>query len=126
MIHVLDHVLAPRRLLVDIQSTLEPGGIIFVVTHDAGSVLARLLKRRWPPFTLQHPQLFSPASIKRLLEGAGFEPLRLVKAINYFPVSHLVRAAVALLGGPAGGIPDWNWPMLGVKLGNIATVARKT
>lgn len=125
LIHVLDHLLDPRSLLQDIAASMEQGGILFVVTHDCASLLARLLGSRWPPYTLQHPLLFSPNSVSRLLESCGFEVVEVVKSYNYFPAFHFARAACAILGLPASWLPTWQMPLIGVKLGNIATVARK-
>ena len=41
MIHVLDHVLKPRAMLRDLFKTLEPGGMLMIVTHNPRSWLAR-------------------------------------------------------------------------------------
>ena len=71
MIHVLDHVPQPEAVLLDIFRTLEPGGVLMVVTHNVNSWLARLLGRRWPPFTLQHPHLFSPGAMRTLVTSCG-------------------------------------------------------
>jgi Methyltransferase domain len=61
MIHVLDHLLEPAQFLREIASSMEPDGVVFIVTHDCASLLARVLQGRWPPYTLQHPQLFFEA-----------------------------------------------------------------
>ena len=37
MIHVLDHLLEPANFLREIRASLEPGGILFIVTHGAGT-----------------------------------------------------------------------------------------
>jgi hypothetical protein len=125
MIHVLDHLLQPAQFLREIRATMEPGGIIFIVTHDCASPLARALGRRWPPCTLQHPQLFSRRSIGTLLEKSGFEVVESIRTTNYFPLPYLVRAALTVFGLPDGFVPTGATPLVGIKLGNIATVARK-
>jgi 2-polyprenyl-3-methyl-5-hydroxy-6-metoxy-1,4-benzoquinol methylase len=124
MIHVLDHLLDPGDFLSEIRKSLEPGGFVLIVTHNCASLLARLLGRRWPPYTLQHPQLFSPRSLARLLHSRGFEVIEVIKTVNYFPLSYLVGAACTVAGLPAGAVPARETPMLGLKLGNIATIAR--
>jgi len=124
-IHVLDHLIEPAELLHGFWDDLAPGGLLFLVTHNEASLLARVLGRRWPPYTPQHPQLFSPATITKLLERCGFELLEIIGTQNYFPVTHLVRAAfsVAGLGRHA---PAFDRPFsIGLRLGNIATIARK-
>jgi 2-polyprenyl-3-methyl-5-hydroxy-6-metoxy-1,4-benzoquinol methylase len=125
LIHVLDHVLEPERMLRQIRTNLETSGILFVVTHDAASMLARLLGRRWPPYTLQHPHLFSAASVRGLLERVGFEVVETVKTKNYFPLAFLAKAFLSVLGIPPWLVPDARWPEVGLKLGNIAVIARK-
>jgi 2-polyprenyl-3-methyl-5-hydroxy-6-metoxy-1,4-benzoquinol methylase len=125
LIHVLDHLLEPADFLREIRSSLEPGGVIFIVTHDCASMLARVLGRRWPPYTLQHPQLFSQRSIATLLQASGFEVIETAKTTNYFPVPYLLRAALTVFGLPEGLIPAGTAPLAGLKLGNIGTIARK-
>jgi hypothetical protein len=125
MIHVLDHLLQPSEFLREIGSSMEPGGVIFIVTHDCASPLARVLGRRWPPYALQHPQLFSQRSITTLLQTSGFEVVETIKTTNYFPLPYLIRAALTVFGLPGGRMLSGAAPLVGIKLGNIATVARK-
>jgi 2-polyprenyl-3-methyl-5-hydroxy-6-metoxy-1,4-benzoquinol methylase len=126
MIHVLDHLPDPGSVLRDIFRTLEPGGVLMIVTHDVHSWLARLLGRRWPPFALQHPQLFSPQAMRRLVTASGFEVLKIIRTINYFPAAFLLRAGLTVFGLPAKGIPGQWGPDIAVKLGNICTLARRS
>ena len=123
LIHVLDHLLEPMAMLEDIRRCLQPNGVVLVVTHDCASPLARLLGRRWPPYTLQHPQLFSRQSLRKTLEHAGLEVLEIAGVRNFFSVTHLMRAGLAIFGLP-GVLPDWQRPVLGLPLGNMAAVAR--
>jgi len=125
MIHVLDHMMEPRAVLREVFGTLEPGGVLMIVTHNVGSWLARLLGRRWPPFTLQHPHLFSPPAMRSLVTASGFEVVDVVRTTNYFPASFLLRAGLTVFGLPAKWIPEQWGPDLGVKLGNICTLARR-
>jgi 2-polyprenyl-3-methyl-5-hydroxy-6-metoxy-1,4-benzoquinol methylase len=125
MIHVLDHLLDPAAVLRQLREVLEPGGVLLIVTHDTRSLMARALGRRWPPFTLQHPHLFSPLSMRRLLESARLECLRVEKTVNYFPVTYLARAGLSVLGLPPGLLPSWNKPLAGLRLGNIGAIARR-
>ena len=125
MIHVLDHLLDPAAALRQLRAVLEPGGVLLIVTHDTRSLMARALGRRWPPFTLQHPHLFSPLSMRRLLESAGLECISIEKTVNYFPVTYLARAGLSVLGLPPGLLPSWNKPLAGLRLGNIGAIARR-
>lgn len=125
MIHVADHVLDPAALFGRIHALLRPGGVLFLVVHNVDSTLARVLGRRFPPFTLQHPQLYGPASMTTLLARCGFETLRIARTKNHFPVMHLVRAGMQV-AGLARLAPGFDLPWTpGLRLGNIAVVARR-
>jgi len=125
MIHVLDHVLEPRGMLRDVFAVLEPGGVLMIITHNVRSWLGRLLGRRWPPFTLQHPQLFSPRSMQMLLTSCGFELLEIIRTTNYFPATFLARAGLTILGLPAKWFPEQGGRDVGVQLGNMCVIARR-
>ena len=125
LIHVLDHLLEPKARLDEIRRCLQPNGVILIVTHDCSSPLAKLLGRRWPPYTLQHPQIFSRHSLRQTLQHTGLDVLEVTSVRNFFPIMHLVRAGLAILGSSAT-LPDWPTPLLGLPLGNIAAVARNT
>jgi hypothetical protein len=125
MIHVLDHLPEPGSVLRDVFRALEPGGVLMIVTHDARSWLARLLGRRWPPFALQHPQLFSPRALRSLVVASGFEVLQIARTVNYFPALFLLHAGLTVLGLPTNRIPKQWGPDIAIKLGNICTLARR-
>ena len=69
MVHVLDHLLDPRATLQQIRKKLKPGGRLAIVTHNERSLLRSVMGKRWPPFCLQHPELYNPRSITRLLNS---------------------------------------------------------
>ena len=125
MIHVIDHLLEPRKLLENLRDSLAPNGILMMVTHDYESTLARLLGKRWPPYTLQHPQLFSPTSMRRMLDITGFETQAIIKTKNFFPAAFVARGALAVLGLTLPKVLNWSWPMLGLRFGNIAAVGKR-
>jgi SAM-dependent methyltransferase len=126
VVHVLDHVLEPRRMVEGLFEILRPGGRLFIVTHNERSLLARLLRRRWPPYTLQHPQLYSPHSLERIGRSCGFQDVTILRTANDFPVPHLLRAGLQVLGLSPRIVPSrWQSPQVALKLGNIAMIASK-
>lgn len=125
IIHTLDHMLEPRQLIRDIYQSLQPNGVVLIVTHDESSFLAKLLKRKWPPFTLQHPQLFQPKTIQSLLVSEKFKILACKKTPNYFPVTHFIKGGLEALGLNKIPIPSLSKWVVPIKLGNIITIAVK-
>lgn len=125
IIHALDHILEPRQLMKGLYQNLKPGGIVFIVTHDESSLLARVLGKKWPPFTLQHPQLFKPSTLQALLKAEGFEIRASKKTANYFPLTHFIKGGLTALGLQKFPVPELPNFILPIKLGNIATIAQK-
>lgn len=118
MVHVLDHLLDPADMLRQIRAKLKPGGRLVIVTHNERSILRTLMGNRWPPFCLQHPELYNPQSVAMLLERTGYGGVQVKRSTNYFPISFLVRQAAWTLGADLSKVP---LPMksVGLKLGNM-------
>jgi hypothetical protein len=125
MIHLLDHVLDPQDLLGHLVPKLAPGGTLAVVTHDESSLMARALGARWLPFCLQHPQLYRPRTLAASLRRAGLEVVTQEKTTNDFPAAYLAKHALSAAGLAHDWVPGARRPMLGLKLGNVITVARR-
>ncbi len=123
MIHVLDHILDPRGMLEQIRAKLRPDGILAIVTHNEASLLRKVMGNRWPPFCLQHPELYNPVSIARLANAAGFTTVDVSRSKNYFPIPMLVSEV-----GRGVGLKLDKLPLpkisLGLKLGNMMTIAQ--
>ncbi|HEY0623584.1 class I SAM-dependent methyltransferase [Sphingomonas sp.] len=123
MVHVLDHLLDPLAMLRQIRAKLRPGGTLMIVTHDESSLLRRVMGNRWPPFCLQHPELYRPSTMKALLGRAGFGDVHVEGSRNVFPLDFLVRQAAWAAGVRVGRVPLPPVPV-GLKLGNILTLAK--
>ncbi|NIJ20030.1 SAM-dependent methyltransferase [Sphingomonas naasensis] len=123
MVHVLDHLLDPLAMLAQIRAKLRPGGTLLIVTHNEKSLLRSLMGTRWPPFCLQHPELYNPATITALLGRAGYGGVRVARSRNYFPLPFLARQALWTLGLKPARVPLPNFS-LGLRLGNMLTLAR--
>jgi hypothetical protein len=125
MIHVLDHLLEPERMLGQIKEKMVSGGIIAIVTHNENSLLPSIIKSRWPPYCLQHPQLFSPKSIRNLLSSCGFKTLGIHDTVNYFPADYLLKHGLWAAGMTRLGmkVPHTAKMIIPLKLGNMITVA---
>jgi len=123
LIHVLDHLVDPKAVLVALREKLSASAILLIVTHDEASLLAKLIGRKWPPYCLQHPMLFNPTTIKALLRSAGFDVITVAKVYNHFPAMYLVKHLCWALGLERLSSGTRMGPTIPLKLGNIVSVA---
>lgn len=122
MVHVLDHLIEPLAMVRQIRRKLRPGGTLAIVTHNEASMLRRVLGTRWPPFCLQHPQLYTPTTMERLLTRAGFKDIAISGSSNHFPSDFLARQAAQAIGLNLARMPLPAIP-LRLRLGNMLTLA---
>ena len=95
MLDIFEHLADPRRDLKRVRSWLKDDGILVIATGDTGSVLAKVLARRWtfyiPP---QHLFFFNKANLTRLFGEERFTPriwFRIGKWVSLRYVLHLAR-----------------------------------
>jgi 2-polyprenyl-3-methyl-5-hydroxy-6-metoxy-1,4-benzoquinol methylase len=72
MFDVIEHLTHPARDLAHLLPKLRPGGRIYITTHDAGTLYARLWGSHYPMLMYQHFFHFSPKTLGRLLERVGY------------------------------------------------------
>jgi 2-polyprenyl-3-methyl-5-hydroxy-6-metoxy-1,4-benzoquinol methylase len=123
MVHVLDHLLEPADLLKQVRAKLRPSGVVAIVTHNEASALRKIMGKKWPPFCMQHPELYNPQSITKLLRSTGYQQVQVRRAKNYFPISFLARQAAGIAGVKLDRLPLPH-TVLGLRLGNMLTLAR--
>lgn len=123
MIQVLDHLLDPVATLSELREKLLPDAKLLIVTHNERSILRKIVGWRWPAFCLQHPQIYNPHSITKLLEKAGYKVNSIEKTRNYFEFSFLLKHLLWAFGIKVKSVPGVFNFMIGLKLGNIVTVA---
>jgi len=124
-IHVFDHLLAPREQISQIFSQTRPGGMLGVVVHNESSLLRKILGKKWPPFCLQHPQLYNKKSLTRIMEASGFEVLKISNSINHVSLRHIGTLAIEIIGLPKFLIRILPSIDLPVMLGNQISIFRK-
>lgn len=123
MIQVLDHLLDPVATLSELKLKLMPSAKILIVTHNEKSILRKIVGWRWPAFCLQHPQIYNPVSITKLLEKAGYRVNSIEKTRNYFEFSFLLMHLLWAFGLRVKKVPRIFNFTIGLKLGNIVTIA---
>lgn len=76
MMDVLEHTDEPERMVAEAARVLRPGGVVSVLTPDAGSIITRLMGSRWPEAKrTDHFVLFSVQGLGELLRRHGLEPV---------------------------------------------------
>jgi hypothetical protein len=97
-VHVYDHLLDPLAELRNLLKSSGSKSMIAIVVHNEKSVLRKLLNSKWPPFCLQHPQLYNRKTLKDLLERAGWQNITFKSTVNWFSLDHFVKTGASVLG----------------------------
>ncbi|MEX2160944.1 MAG: class I SAM-dependent methyltransferase [Anaerolineales bacterium] len=95
---LIEHLPDARAALGKAWRLLQPGGYLAISTGDIDSVSARLSGRFWhlmiPPF---HIYFFSQRTLRRYLEEAGFEQIKISYPGKQVPLDFLVEKALRLV-----------------------------
>jgi hypothetical protein len=118
-VHVIDHLLEPLKDLNLIQNKMTSGAKLFIVVHNQKSLLAKIMRSKWPPYCLQHPQIFDKKSIKNLLINSGFTNVSINRTVNWIGLRNSLISLLGLLKIPDGFLkflPNVSLPII---FGNI-------
>ena len=99
-VHVIDHLLEPLKDLNLIQNKMISGGKLFIVVHNQKSLLAKIMRSKWPPYCLQHPQIFDKESINNLLINSGFTNININRTVNWIGLRNSLISLLSLLKIP--------------------------
>ncbi len=94
----IEHVPDPGEMLREIHSLLIEGGAVLIVCHNRKALSARALGEKSPIYDIEHLQLFSRASMFRMLEGAGLVDVEVKPIVNRYPLKYWAK----LFPFPAG------------------------
>jgi hypothetical protein len=125
-VHVFDHLIDPVSSLKNLRSSASDMARIGIVVHDENSIISKLLKTKWPPYCLQHPQLYNRNTLNKLLEVSGWEIVRISKSTNYFHIDNIATMLFNVLGIKGDLkklIPHIQIP---IKLGNLIAIGRSS
>jgi hypothetical protein len=124
-IHVFDHLVDLKDEFIAINRNTASTAVLAMVVHNEKSILRFLLGKKWPPFCLQHPQLFNPKSARQMLENHGWVVVKVTRTTNYYTSRNFIQLALKIIGKEIeflNKIPSFQIP---VKLGNILIIAKK-
>jgi SAM-dependent methyltransferase len=135
MADVIEHLPDPGGALDCVAASLAPAGALCLVLPDAGSLLARVLGRRWWSVIPTHVQYFTRESLAVLLARHGFRVRETATAPKAFSVRYylgrvggyspaLARTLVA--GADRAGLAERMWaPDFRDRMVAIATHGRR-
>jgi SAM-dependent methyltransferase len=103
---VIEHVDDPLATLKAAWQALEPGGYLVVHTMDLDSLFARLMGRRWPWFMEMHLFYFTRATLRKMLETAGFTISWMGAQGRYLQAGYLASRVTALFPR-MGRLVEW-------------------
>lgn len=89
-IHVLDHIPDLSTYFNALTRHLSSNGTAVFLFHDPNSALAKVLRRFWPPYCAQHPQLITEKGIERLASSNGMKLARSAKSANVISLSQVL------------------------------------
>jgi 2-polyprenyl-3-methyl-5-hydroxy-6-metoxy-1,4-benzoquinol methylase len=145
MFHVIEHVDDPGTVIGRVRRWLSPGGVFALETPSLDSLDARMFQRTyWGGYHIpRHWNLFTPASISRLLTNNGLEVLATVFQTGHsfwmYSLHHAVRYAgksrprlgalfdpmKSLVGVAGFTVFDLVRGMLGAKTSAMLAICRK-
>lgn len=104
---VIEHFGDPLSELQHAFRLLKPGGVVVVHTIDIGSITARLMGERWPFLMEMHIMFFSRATLRTMLEKAGFEYICDHTQGRYLRLGYLAGRVRAAFGPVVGKPVEW-------------------
>lgn len=128
---VLEHLVDPVAAIARCAAVLRPGGLLVLNTPNVDSLIARVMRSKWPLLLPEHLYYFSPAALDELLRKAGFTVLGRHLHPVFFGLGYVAHrlarhrvAGTATLEKLAGGLGlgAVEVPLL---LGELTVVARR-
>ena len=117
-IHVFDHIPNLINFLKSLEKKIKNGGFIYGVVHNERSAMARILGRRWPAYSLQHPHLFNRLTIDNLFKKLKYKKKFIRKTVNFFNLGFLLKHLCMAIFNKKINFP--NLFPIGLKLGNFS------
>jgi SAM-dependent methyltransferase len=130
MFQVLDHLPDPNEVLAACMEVLRPGGVLLCLNHNIEAISARLLRERSPIVDVEHTYLYSPSTMKLILEKNGYRVVELGSARNVVSIEYLnhlmplprqVKSLVAAVSRRTGV----SHMTVRAPLGNLYAIAQK-
>lgn len=107
LMDVIEHLPTFDEVLAEAASRLRAGGVLAVLTPDAGGLVSRALGRRWMEVIEgEHAVLFTLEGLAAALRRHGFSPSSWHTVGKEAPLSHLVADATQTLPAPIRSLAE--------------------
>ncbi len=80
--NVLEHLYDLKAIVKQLKHILKREGLLFIMVPNVTSLATRLIRDKSPTFNWKHVAHFTPQSLQKLMEDAGFKTLLIETAIS--------------------------------------------
>ena len=87
----LDHIEDPNKFLEYCRDYLNDKGIVLCITHNIGSLTAKLLGERCPMIDVEHIYLFNKLTLNKIFHQNHFEVIKVFDIKNTYPLWYYLR-----------------------------------
>lgn len=88
---VFDHLTDPNKFLKDCYINLKPGGYVFALMHNTGSLSLGLLGEESPIIDVQHIHLFNKSNVKKIFEKNGFVVEKVFTTLSWYSLGYWIK-----------------------------------
>lgn len=128
---VLEHVPDPKKELLEINRVMKKDGVLVVNYPDIGSLMSKLMGKRWIFLLSVHLFYFTRKTIKRILLDSGFEPILIKPHFQKLSLGYLVyrmekyNKGLSKISGKIVNIFKLNDFQISYWLGQTLVISRK-
>ena len=132
MLDAFEHMRNPLECLESVYKVLRPGGIVYIITPNAGSASARILGVEWPHLKpKEHLCLFTKRSMRIIIERTGFELIKISISRKIITFDHLIEElpnsmAIKFLAFSCKVLPFLRGRKFYLPLGEMRVAAKKS
>ncbi len=133
MTDVIEHLIYPKDILVNIRLLLKPNGIVCCNTPDIGSLISRLLGAKWWGIKQSHLFYFNTSTLNDIFNASGFSVIKIRSHARTFSLGYWVsnltfyKPSLKFLNTALKGMPWLSKMMVSVNLGDqVEIFARRS
>jgi len=84
----LDHLEDPRGILEGVRRILKPSGLFYLNAPNINGPVSRLLRSKWWGIKHAHLYYFTPRTLTKMLDAAGFVPMALRPYVRAYTIKY--------------------------------------